>query len=113
MAWCAGLGIIGFVVGYALDAGPLGDFPQLVNPYGVDSPVVGIVTVAANVVVGGSMVASALSVIVRARRAGRVERQQIKWLAYGGAVAVGTFLVSGGISVWSETISIAAISLGC
>ena len=112
VAWCVGLGIVGFVVGYALDAGPLGDFPQLVNPYGVDSPVVGIVTVASNAVVGVCMVASAISVIVRARHAGRVERQQIKWLAYGGAVVVGTIFVSGGISVWSETVSIAAISLG-
>jgi len=112
VAWCVGLGIVGFVVGYALDAGPLGDFPQLVNPYGVDSPVVGIVTVASNAVVGVCMVASAISVIVRARHAGRVERQQIKWLAYGGAVVVGTIFVSGGISVWSETLSIAAISLG-
>jgi hypothetical protein len=39
MAWWAGLGISGFVVGYALDAGPLVDFPQLVNPYGVFSSV--------------------------------------------------------------------------
>src|SRR5215211_5477917 len=97
VAWCAGLGIIGFVVGYALEAGPLGDFPELVNPYGVDSPAVVIATLAANVVVGGSMVASAISLIVRARRAGRVERQQIKWLAYGGAVVVGTIFVSGAI----------------
>src|SRR5215207_9583135 len=86
VAWLAGLGIIGFVAGYALEAGPLGDFPQLVNPYGVDTPAVVIATLAANVVVGGSMVAAAISLIVRARRAGRVERQQIKWLAYGGVV---------------------------
>src|SRR5215217_5866057 len=69
VAWCAGLGISSFVVGYALDAGPLGDFPQVVNPYGVDSPVVGVVTVAATLVVGICMVASAISVIVRARHA--------------------------------------------
>jgi len=84
VAWWAALGISGFVVGFALDAGPLEDFPQLVNPYGVDSPVVEIVTAAATFVVGGSMVAAAVSVIVRARHAERVERQQIKWLAYGG-----------------------------
>src|SRR5215218_1151528 len=112
VAWCAGLGIVGFVAGYALEAGPLGDFPQLVNPYGVDTSAVAIATLAANIVVGGSMVAAAISLIVRARRAGRVERQQIKWLGYGGAVVVGTIFVSGGISVWSETLSIAAISLG-
>jgi hypothetical protein len=112
VAWLAGLGIIGFVAGYALEAGPLGDFPQLVNPYGVDTPAVVIATLVANLVVGGSMVAAAISLIVRARHAGRVERQQIKWLAYGGAVVVGTIFVSGVISVWSETLSIAAISLG-
>src|SRR5215211_369137 len=111
VAWCAGLGITGSVLFYALDAGPLEDFPQIVNPYGVDSPVVGIVGVAASFVATGSAVASAISLIVRLRRAGRVERQQIKWLAYGGAVAVGTIFVSGGISIWSETVSIAAISL--
>jgi hypothetical protein len=41
VAWLAGIGISGFVTGYALNAGPLGNFPQIVNPYGVDSPVVG------------------------------------------------------------------------
>jgi hypothetical protein len=55
--------------------------------------------------------ASAISVIVRARHAGRVERQQIKWLAYGGAVVVGTTLLSILISIWSVTVSIAVINL--
>jgi hypothetical protein len=111
VAWCAGLGISGFVAGYALDAGPLEDFPQVVNPYRVDSPVVGVVTVAAGLVIVGSMVASAISVIVRARHARRVERQQIKWLAYGGAVVVGTIFVASLIAIWSVTASIAVISL--
>ncbi len=111
VAWCAGLGITGFVVGYALDAGPLADFPQIVNPYGVDSPLVRVVEIAAALVIVGSMVASAVSVIVRARRAGRVERQQIKWLAYGGAVVVGTILVAALISIWSVTLSILLTNL--
>ena len=111
VAWCAGLGISGFVVGYALIAGPLGDFPQIVNPYGVDSPVVRVVGIAAGSVIVGSMVASAISVIVRARRAGRVERQQIKWLAYGGALVVGTTLVGGVIAIWNVTVSILIIDL--
>jgi hypothetical protein len=110
-AWCAGLGISGSVVSYALDAGPLADFPQVVNPYGVDSPLVRIVGIAGAVLLVGSMVASAISVIVRARRAGKVERQQIKWLAYGGVVTVGTTLVAGAISIWSVTVSIAVTNL--
>jgi hypothetical protein len=105
-----GLGIGSFVVGFALNAGPLGDFPMVANPYGIDSPVVRVVAVAAALVVGVCMVASAISVIVRARRAGRVERQQIKWLAYGGAV-VGTIFVGGVISIWSVPISIAVITV--
>src|SRR5918998_3811590 len=104
-----GLGIGSFVVGFALNAGPRGDFPMVANPHGIDSPVVRVVAVAAALVVGVCMVASAVSVIVRARRAGRVERQQINWLAYGGAVVVGTIFVGGVISIWSVPISIAVI----
>jgi hypothetical protein len=111
VAWCAGLGISGFVVSYALDAGPLADFPQVVNPYGVDSPLVRIVGIAGALLLVGSMVASAISLIVRARRAGRVERQQIKWLAYGGAVVVGLIFVAGVISIWSVRVSIAVTNL--
>jgi hypothetical protein len=111
VAWCAGLGITGFVVGYALKAGPLEDFPQITNPYGIDSPIVGVVRVAAGFVVAGSIVASAVSLIVRLRRAGSEQRQQIKWLAYGGAVVVGTLFVAGFISVWSVTVSIVIISV--
>src|SRR5215207_134003 len=84
VAWCAALGLIGFVAGAALQPGPLGDFPQILNPYGVDSPVVEVVGVAGAILASASMVASAISLIVRMRRAGRTERQQIKWLAYGG-----------------------------
>jgi hypothetical protein len=56
------------------------------------------------------MVASAGSLIVRMRRAGTVERQQIKWLAYGGAVVVGTIFASGFVSIWSVPLSILIIS---
>jgi len=98
-------------VGSALDAGPLGDFPQVVNPYGVDSPVVGVIGVAGGLVVVGSMVASAVSLIIRLRHAGSEQRQQIKWLAYGGAVVVGTTVVAGVISIWNAPVSIVIIAL--
>ena len=41
VAWCAGLGITGFVAGYALKVGPLEEYPQTVNPFGVASPILG------------------------------------------------------------------------
>src|SRR5215218_182482 len=101
VAWGVALGTAGGVVGYALEAGPLVDFPQIANPYGVDGPVVGMAGVAGSTVAAGSMVASAVSLIVRMRRAGSEQRQQIKWLAYGGVVVVGIILVGGLISIWN------------
>ncbi|MDQ3863712.1 MAG: hypothetical protein M3317_09465, partial [Actinomycetota bacterium] len=83
VAWCAAFGIIGFVAGLALQPGPLEDYPQIVNPYGVDSSIVSL-GVAGALLGAASMVASAVSLIVRMRRAGSEQRQQIKWLAYGG-----------------------------
>jgi hypothetical protein len=112
VAWCAALGVISFVAGNALEPGPLEDFPRITNPYGVESPILGAVAIAGGILASASMVASAVSLIVRMRRAGRVERQQIKWLAYGGALAVGAFFASGVIYIWSGDAAIAVISLG-
>jgi hypothetical protein len=111
VVWGVALGTTGSVVGYALEAGPLGDFPQIANPYGVDGPVVGIVGVAGIVVAAGAMVASAVSLLVRLRHAGRVERQQIKWLAYAGAVVVCTICVGGFVILWSVSASIVIMSV--
>jgi hypothetical protein len=58
------------------------------------------------------MVASAISLIVRMRRAGWAERQQIKWLAYGGAVVVGAVFIGGVIDVWIGEWGISLISIG-
>ena len=112
VAWCAALGVIGFVAGSALKPGPLEDFPRITNPYGVDSPILDAVAIAGAILAGASMVASAVSLIVRMRRAGRVERQQIKWLAYGGAVVVGAVFVGGVIAVWIGEVGISLIIIG-
>ena len=111
VAWAAALGTAGGVMGMALKAGPLGDFPQIANPYGVDGPVVGMVGVAGSIVAAGAMVASAVSLIVRLRRATGVERQQIKWLAYGGAVVASTICVGGLVNLWSVPVSIVIMSV--
>jgi hypothetical protein len=112
VAWCAAFGIIGFVAGYALQPGPLEDYPQIVNPYGVDSPILDAIAVAGTILAGTSMLASAVSLIGRMRRAGSVERQQIKWLAYGGVLVVGAVFVGGVIAIWSEEVGISLIIIG-
>src|SRR5919112_288976 len=112
VAWCVVLGLIGFLAGYTLEPGPLEDFPRIMNPYGVDSLILEAVAVAGAILASASMVASAISLIVRMRRAGRAQRQQIKWLAYGGALAVGAVFVGGVISVWIGEVGYALTSIG-
>jgi hypothetical protein len=111
VAWCAGIGIVGYALNSALETGGLGDYPKIPNPYGVDSPLVGMVGLAGAILAGCSTVASAVSLIVRLRRAGSEQRQQIKWFAYGGVVVVGTIIVSGFVSIWSIPGSILIISV--
>jgi hypothetical protein len=111
VAWGVALGTAGGVVGNALKAGPLVDFPQIANPYGVDSPVVGMVAVAGSIVAAVSMIGSAVSLIVRLLRIGSEQRQQIKWLAYGGAVMVGG-VCAGGLAIpWNVPASIVIMSV--
>ena len=111
VAWCAGIGIVGYALSSALETGGLGDYPKIPNPYGVDSPLVGMVGLAGAILAGCSTVASAVSLIVRLRRAGSEQRQQIKWFAYGGVVVVGTIIASGFVSIWSIPGSILIISV--
>jgi len=105
-------GLIGFLAGYTLEPGPLEDFPQIVNPYGVDSLILDAVAVTGAILASASMLASAVSLTVRMRRAGRTQHQQIKWLAYGGALVVGAVFASGVISIWSGNVGIALTSIG-
>jgi hypothetical protein len=111
VAWGVALGAAGGVAGLALKTGPLVDFPQISNPYGVDGPVVGIVGVVGSIVAAGSMVASAASLIVRLRRTRGEQRQQIKWLAYAGAVLVVAIGVGALIIPWNVSASILIMSL--
>src|SRR5215211_9407051 len=55
VAWCAAIGLIGFLAGYTLEAGPLEDFPQILNPYGVEGPILGAVAIAGAILASASM----------------------------------------------------------
>jgi hypothetical protein len=94
VAWCAGVGITLLFVADGLNPGPLEDYPEIANPYGVDSPVLDVLGGVAALALAVAMIGSPLSLVLRFRRAGRVERQQIKWLALAGAVAAVTFVIA-------------------
>lgn len=112
VAWCAGLGIALVFAADSLDPGPLSDFPQVANPYGVESPVLDVLTPIGWLLLLVALVGSPLSLVLRFRRAGYEQRQQIKWLALAGAVAAVTFVVAlVGYDTWAAPVADGAIML--
>jgi hypothetical protein len=113
VAWCAAVGMaLGFVTQWLL-AGPLEDFPQVANPYGVDSPVIDFLTGVAVLLIVVGIAGSSASLILRFRRARGEQRQQMKWIAFAGAVAglcVMVFTVL--YDVVGETVANSGIMLG-
>ena len=93
IAWITAAGIAGNLVVGALRSGPIADFPELENPIGVSSgllnPLEGLAALA--LVIG--LAGSATSLVIRFRRAHGVPRQQMKWIAFAGAVAAVTIVV--------------------
>jgi hypothetical protein len=95
-AWGLVLGFSLFVIGYVIDPGPLtSPFSSVSNPFGVESAA----TIADVLVPIGfflsilSILAAALSLVLRFRRAAGAEREQIKWLAFAG-VALAASIVA-------------------
>jgi hypothetical protein len=112
IGWCAALGIAGVFVTTGLTSGPLEDYPQLMNPYGVTSsvvdPLTGLSFLALIVGIGGS----AVSLILRFRRATGEERVQIRWLALAGVFVAVIFPIAlAGYDLWGEDVSNIAIML--
>lgn len=90
LVWAAGLGTAALVLAFAVAPGPLRDYPYVSNPIGLEqlpltSQHVGIATF---VIIGVLGVAAVGSLFVRLRVARGVERQQLKWVLYAGAIAI-------------------------
>jgi hypothetical protein len=119
VAWCAGIGVTAVFVLRGLTPGPLEDYPQIVNPYGVSSSVLDPLTGLGFLLLIIGIAGSAGSLIVRFRRARGEERMQIKWLALAGAVAAVTFpvaliassLVSSAVSNIAIMLSVLALPI--
>ena len=112
VGWCAAFGIGGFFVAELLTPGPLEDFPGLENAYGVDSPALDLLQLLAAVTLLVALVGSPLSLVLRMRRAAPDQRQQIKWLAWAGGVAVAAVVIgTAGYDVWGADVSNAVILL--
>lgn len=100
VAWAAGLGLASYIAGAAVDPRPSDDPNPLVNPFGIPGAagivdMLGYVTLPLLVV---GLFGTLAALVARFRRARGIERAQLKWLAYGGMLAI---LGISAMSTWS------------
>jgi hypothetical protein len=107
VAWLAAAGMALIVTSTALAPGPIGGDPQApANPVGLAG---GKDVLRAAATIGGvaftlAILGSVISLIVRFRRARRVERQQLKWLSYAAVLfAVAALFGLLMILIWGST----------
>jgi hypothetical protein len=99
--WAVALGFVLFVAGYTLQRGPLdAPFASVDNPLGVtrSHAAAWACQSAGWWLLFLSILAAATSVVLRFRRAGGIERQQIKWLATAGAALALSFIADVAVS---------------
>jgi hypothetical protein len=115
-AWFVVVAILAGTVALALSPGPLSGLGPIQNPLDIDG--VGRVVDLAHALVWALVLMAAASLLLRLRRAKGVEHQQVKWLAFAGAVAAigGPLTYVGGPEVmsmwWVQRVGLALIVIG-
>jgi signal transduction histidine kinase len=102
VAWSAGLGLVLYIVSAALHPRPPIEPIPPSNPFGIPSAA-GALELLGNI--GGVLIMVGIfgalaALVVRFRRSRGIEREQLKWLAYGGAMAILSLTT---VSVWAAT----------
>jgi signal transduction histidine kinase len=98
VAWAAATAIVAWVLGNAfaptlISSGP----PPVRNPLGVTGPaghVFNVLGGAGAALIVATGLAAIVSLVFRYRRAGTVEREQLKWLVYAGGLIVAALVVT-------------------
>jgi hypothetical protein len=86
LAWFSGAVLILVSLAIALAPGPLPDLGGVRNPFGLEGyPWIADVSNVIAVLIPLCALASALSLVLRYRRSGSEEREQIKWIAFAGS----------------------------
>ena len=102
VAWLAVGAAAVSVVGLAFQPGTLDeDYPSVTNPFGIGGRVGEVLDLMSSVGAALATVAlllSLLSMVLRFWRSRGEERQQIKWIAYAGAIIITAFLLTEVIS---------------
>jgi MFS family permease len=95
VAWAAGAGLAGWVLGSTLAPTILSYSPSIRNPAGVTGPagnIFKIMGLGGELLIPATGLAAVLSLAFRYRRASTAERAQLKWLVYAGALVVAAAL---------------------
>ena len=95
VAWAAAAAIAAWVLGNAFAPRPASGPPPVRNPIGVAGPtghVFDVLGGAGAALIAATGLAAIVSLIFRYRRAGTVEREQLKWLVYAGGLIVAAVL---------------------
>jgi signal transduction histidine kinase len=87
VAWAGGVGMLCAIAGWSLTADRDGEFASGHNPLAVDGLPTNALTAVGMTLFLGALIASAVSLVLRLRRARGIERQQLKWFAFAAAVA--------------------------
>jgi hypothetical protein len=87
LAWVAASAVVVMALSLVLAPGTLEDFKTIENPYAMAGPVPGVLAALAGGLLLVGLVGAPLSLVLRFRSAGHEQRQQIKWLAWAGALA--------------------------
>ena len=115
-AWFVVVAIVVGTVALALSPGPLSGLGPIQNPFGIEG--MGRFVGQAHALVWALVLAAAASLLLRLRHAKGLERQQIKWLAFAGAVAAigGPITYVGGPAamsmLWVQRFGLALIVVG-
>jgi hypothetical protein len=124
VAWAAGAGLAGWVLGNAFAPTIISATPSTPNPVGLTGPagdIFKIMAAGGAVLIVATALAAVLSLAFRYRRARTAERAQLKWLVYAAALIVAVLLaevpagqIAGGGSAANNlrnAMSIGAIAL--
>jgi hypothetical protein len=122
VAWAAGAGLAGWVLGNAFAPTILNDSPSPPNPVGVTGPAGGIFTImafGAVVLMAAAGLAAIVSLVFRYRRAGTTERAQLKWLVWAATVIAVALLATIPIAssnlqnaISSGAVALVAVAIG-
>jgi hypothetical protein len=116
LVWLQIIGLLAYFVGMLEPAKLTEPFEQVENPIHVGGApgALGGVSTAGWLVLLPSFVLAAVAIVVRFRRSGSLERQQLKWVASAGVFFAAAFAVEGfaqdtGSSVFEEVAGVAAV----